>query len=579
MEVWKKYSFLIAFSAIIFSVNISTLRMSIFDFFFEKKQEKETPLSVAAKSKFVTLIVLDGFGIHPDPLGNAVIAAKTPFLDRLWTMGRSTLLNASGTYVGLPENKSGDSEVGHLSMGAGQVIYQSLSRINDAIAAGKFEEIDEIKNAMSEVKKRACSLHLLGVLSAAGVHGHIDHLFALMELAKKNEINPLIHVITDGRDTGPMEGVFYISKLNEKIKELGVGKIASIGGRFFGMDRNNIWERTFKTYNAMVGLGERKAINAEVLINECYKNNEFDERLIPTTMVDGESKPIGMVKDNDVVLFYNFREDRAKQLTKVFVDEGFNNFPRLNYPKNLYFVTMTGYSEDLNTHVIFHPKKVSQTASSIIANAGLKQFHISESEKFTHVTYFFNGGNDDVPSGEDNFNIPSPAVVEYSDVPEMSAYKIRDEVVKRLDNIEENKYSFILINFANPDMVGHTGKLLETTKACEVVDECCADVVKKTIEKGGVCIVVADHGNAETMIDRKTFKPDNQHTINPVPFIYIDKKEQVNETIECKALKIGTGLKSKTTGVLSDITTTVLPLLGLEKDKEMTGKNLLDIEQ
>ncbi|MCK9368522.1 2,3-bisphosphoglycerate-independent phosphoglycerate mutase [Candidatus Dojkabacteria bacterium] len=550
--------------------------MSLKDFFLEKKEEKVNLSQNELRSKFIILIVLDGFGIHPDPLGNAVIAAKTPFLDRVWSLGRSSLLYASGTYVGLPDYKPGDSEVGHLSMGTGQVIYQSLSRINDAIADGKFEEIDEIKQAMSEVKMRGCNLHLLGVLSAAGVHGHIDHLFALMDMAKKNGINPLIHVITDGRDTQPNEGAFFLAKLNEKIKTLGIGRIASIGGRFYGMDRNNVWERTEKTYNSMMGLGERKATDAIALINECYENNEFDEKLIPTTMVNEQGSPVGVVKDNDVILFYNFREDRAKQLTKVFVDEEFRSFPRLNYPKNLYFVTMTGYSEELNTHVIFHPKKVSQVAASVISNAGLKQFHIAESEKFTHVTYFFNGGNDKIHGGEEFFNIPSPTVSEYSDAPQMSAYQIRDEVVARLDKIDEKKYSFILINFANPDMVGHTGNLTAAIKACEVVDECCKDVVRKTIEKGGSCIIVSDHGNCETMIDRKTQQPDNQHTTNPVPFVFIDKIGQVDEKIDLKITKIGTGINAKPKGVLSDITTTILPLLGLKKDKEMTGVNLLD---
>lgn len=554
--------------------------MSIFDFFFERVQrERGIPKKKGlqtVKSKLVTLIILDGFGTHPDPLGNAILQARTPFLDRAWTLGRSTLIHASGTHVGLPENEPGNSEVGHLSIGTGQVIYQSLSRINDAIAKGEFDKVGEIAKALEEVKSRGVNLHLVGVLSAAGVHGHIEHLYELLKMSKEHGINPFIHAMTDGRDTPPTDGYYYISKLVQKIKEIGAGRIASVGGRFYGMDRDKRWERTQKAYESMVGLGERREKDVFSLVQEAYKRGENDELLTPTTVVDGKGEPVGQVKNNDVVIFFNFREDRARQLTKVFVDPDFKDFTRAQFPENVYFVTMTGYSEDLDTHVIFPPKPVKEPLALVLSKSGKRQFHISETEKFTHITYFFNGGVENPHAGEDFFNIPSPRVFDYSSVPQMSAYAIKDETVHRIEQIDKNGYSFVLVNFANPDMVGHTGNIDAAIKACEVSDECTRDIAKKTVEKGGVCIIIADHGNCETMIDRITKKVDRAHTNNPVPFILVHDISQVDETKEYKLVKVGTGKKAHTTGILADVAPTVLEVLDLEKSNEMTGVNLLD---
>ncbi len=551
--------------------------MSIFDFFFEKNQKtpvSQTPYDL--KSRLVTLIILDGFGVHPDPLGNSVLQAKTPFLDKAWTYGTSTLLHASGTHVGLPPEEPGNSEVGHLNIGTGQVVYQSLPRINDAIASGDFAEIEEVRLAFEEAQNRKVNVHLMGILTTAGVHGHIDHLYALMDVAKSYGISPFLHLMMDGRDTPATDGYFFLSKLVQKIKETHSGKIASVMGRIYGMDRDNRSERTEKAYNAMVGLGERKSNDVFALIQECYKNNETDQFIIPTTIVDAENNAVGPIKDNDIVIFFNFREDRARQITKAFVIQDFDSFKRLNYPQNLYFVTMTGYSEDLQTHVIFPPKKVYDTLSSTISSAGLRQLHISETEKFMHISYFFNGGIEKPHPGEDFFNVPSPKVFDYAQVPEMSSYIIRDEVLYRLDHINEKPYSFIVINFANPDMIGHTGNLDAAVRACEVADECARDIVKKTVEKNGVAIIIADHGNCETMIDRITKKPDTMHTNNPIPFILVSDLRQISES-KVEAIKIGTGKRATSTGILADVAPTILSILGLKAGNDMTGVNLLEV--
>lgn len=554
--------------------------LSIFDAFYKKgksKRKVSSEVGIDVKSKLVTLIILDGFGVHPDPLGNAVLEAKTPFLDRAWTLGKSTLIHASGTHVGLPVDEPGNSEVGHLSIGTGQVIYQSLPRINDSIANGEFSEIDEIKKMFEEVEKRKSNLHIMGILSAAGVHGHIDHLYAILEAARKNKIDPFLHIFTDGRDTPQTDGYFYISKLVQKIKELGVGKIASVSGRLYGMDRDTRWERTKKAYEAMVGIGERKSKDVFSLLQDAYKQSENDEVLVPTTMVKEDGEPVGVISENDVVIFFNFREDRARQMTKVFVDTKFDKFERVNFPKNVYFVTMTGYSEDLNTHVVFPPKKVTSTLASIISDAGLSQLHIAETEKFMHITYFLNGGVEKPHKGEEFFNIPSPRVLDYSIVPEMSAYIVRDEVLYRLNHLNEKPFSFLIINFANPDMVGHTGSIEATVKACEISDECTRDISKKTLEKGGVVIIIADHGKAETLINRVTKSVDVAHTNNPVPFILLNDINQVDEGVDIKLRKVGTGPGVSSSGILSDVAPTILHILDLPKGEEMTGVDLLEV--
>lgn len=559
-------------------MNCKNTALSILDFFFEKanKQEGLPKTKPDLRSKLVTLMILDGMGVHPDKLGNAVLQAKTPFLDKAWTYGLSTLIYASGTHVGLPVDEPGNSEVGHLNIGSGQVVYQSLPRINDSIANGDFENIEGVRKAFETAVERKSNIHFMGILTTAGVHGHIDHLFALLDVAKKYKVNPYMHLMLDGRDTPANDGYFFLSKLVQKTKELGIGKISSIMGRLYGMDRDNRWERTVKAYEAMVGIGERTAKDVFTFIQDVYKNNETDQFVLPTTMVDDQNNPVGPIKDNDVVVFFNFREDRARQITKAFVIDDFAGFKRNNYPKNLYFVTMTGYAEDLPTQVIFPPKKVYETLSSVISDAGLRQLHVSETEKFMHVTYFFNGGIEKPHPGEDFFNIPSPKVFDYSQIPQMSSFIIRDEVLYRLDHLNEKQYSFVLINFANPDMVGHTGNLEAGIRAVEVADECARDIAKKTVEKGGVAIIIADHGNCETMIDRITKKPDTAHTNNPVPFILVSDVRQFNESYN-DSIKIGTGKKATPTGILADVAPTVLGVLGVKPGNDMTGVNLLEV--
>ena len=541
-----------------------------------KKQFKngEDPQRVLDVRKFVTLIIMDGFGIHPDPEGNAVLAAKTPFLDTVWTYGRSTLIHASGTHVGLPSEEAGNSEVGHLNIGAGQVVYQTLPRINDAISAKELDTNPVIKEMIDLVHKRGTQLHLTGVLSAAGVHGHIKHLFSLLEVCKAYGIDPYIHIMLDGRDTGQKDGYLYVSKLVEKIDELGVGKIASIMGRFYGMDRDSRWERTKLAYECMVGIADETFVDPREIVQKSYTLGEDDEHFKPRVCVDAQGLPVGVVKEGDAVLFWNFREDRSRQLTKVFVQKDFTHFSRRNYPNDIYFATMTGYEEGLTANVVFPPLPVKKSLAEYLSENGKKQIHISETEKYMHVTYFFNGGIEAPHEGEDFFNIPSPKVDNYAQVPEMSALLIRDEAVRRIKDIATNDYSFILMNFANPDMVGHTGDFNAAVRSNEIVDECVRDVTKETLAMGGAVVITADHGNCETMINRVTKEIDIAHTNNPVPLILLNDMEEVYPKAGIPIRKIGTGPNARQTGLLADIAPTCLGLIGMETPANMTGVDL-----
>ncbi len=517
------------------------------------------------------LMILDGLGARDEAYGNAVKAAKTPNLDSLWSNCPHALLKASSNEVGLPQGYTGNSEVGHLNIGAGQIVYQSLSQINDSIRVGEFEKIPTLVEVLDEVKKRKTNLHLMGILSAGGIHGHIEHLFELLRICRDKKIDPLIHVFLDGRDTGQKDGYIYLNMLNAKIRDFGVGRIASISGRWYAMDRNKRWERTEAAYNAMLGKGERLATDSMGILQEAYQSGEHDSVFVPTTMVDEDSRPVGPVQDNDVMIFYNYREDRARQITKAFVKDPWEGFKREVIPQNLEFLTMTGYEENLPVKVLFKPQDIASTIGAVIAGAGFNQLHIAETEKSAHVSYFFNGGREQPYDGEEIFTIPSPKVKEYSEVPEMSAEVIRDEVVYR---IELNKYNFILINFANPDMVGHTGDLNATVKGIEVVDRCVGDIVKATVAAGGDFIITADHGNCDLMINELTGSMDRSHTLNPVPVI-IGKDVKQLPTPGKDNLKIGTGSGAVERGILADVGTTVLSLMGLEASPEMSGMNIL----
>jgi 2,3-bisphosphoglycerate-independent phosphoglycerate mutase len=538
------------------------------------RKDSNSVLDIANAKEFTTLVILDGFGVHPDAEGNAVLGSKTPFLDTVWTQGRSTLINASGTYVGLPSQEDGNSEVGHLNLGAGQVVYQTLPMINDAISAHELDSNPVIKEAFAEAKRRGSRVHLTGVLTAAGVHGHIKHLFSLMEICRANGIDPFIHPMLDGRDSSPKEGFLYMNKLNEKIKELGIGKVASLMGRFYGMDRDSRWERIKLAYDAMVGLSPEVFEDPIVAIQKAYANNETDQFFKPRTRVDASGRPIGPVKENDIVIFWNFREDRARELTKVFVIKEFEHFVRRNYPENIYFATMTGYEENLPAHVIFPPKRVKKSISSFLADNGKAQLHVSETEKHMHVTYFFNGGIEAPHPGEDFFNIPSPKVDNYAMTPAMSAEIIRDETVKRIKEIKKRGYKFVILNFANPDMLGHTGDYRATVRANEIVDGLTADIVKATVQMGGGAIITADHGNCETMINRVTKEIDIAHTNNPVPFVVVNSMEDITPKSGNKIYKIGTGPRAHPTGLLADVAPTCLGIIGMQPPDSMTGVDL-----
>lgn len=523
----------------------------MFDF-LKNKSTTEHRATVDVKS-FVTLIILDGFGVHPDPEGNAVIAARTPFLDTVWTYGRSTLIQAAGTYVGLPVDEPGNSEVGHVNLGAGQVVYQTLPRINDAIEKHELDENPVIRKMFSTVKKRNSRVHLVGVLSAAGVHGHIKHLFSILEICKANGIDPYIHIMLDGRDAPPKDGYLYVNKLKQKMLELGIGHIASIMGRFYGMDRDNRWERTKKAYDAMVGLAEDSFTDPIASIQKAYSEGEDDQYFKPRMCLGPDGLPLGAVKDGDAVLFWNFREDRARQFTKVFVLKDFIHFNRRNFPKDIYFVTMTGYEEGLTANVVFPPLPVKKSFAETLSEKGKTQIHISETEKYMHVTYFFNGGVEAEHEGEVFFNIPSQKVENYATVPAMSAEIIRDETVKRIREIQTKHYDFILINFANPDMLGHTGDFRATVMGNEIVDKCIEDITKETLAAGGGVVITADHGNCETMINRVTKEVDIAHTNNPVPLTILTSIEEIRPKAGIPIMKIGTGNRAKPTGLLADV--------------------------
>ncbi len=535
---------------------------------------KDTP---NIKTDLAVLIILDGFGVYPEYMGNAIVQAETPFLDTIWSKGLSTLVEASGTYVGLPEFEQGNSEVGHINIGAGKIVQQSLPRINAAIKKDKFQNIEVLREGIERAKDGGSDFHIVGILSAGGVHGHIDHLFETMRICKKEGVNPYIHIILDGRDVGPNDGYYYVSKLKERMRELKIGKIASMAGRFFSMDRDSRWERTQLGYNCMVGEGKRKAKDPFMILQEAYKKGEDDRHFVPTTMVDENGDPIGVVKDEDVVFFYNYREDRIRQLTKIFVDESFNKVERINYPQNIYFVVMSSYEAELDIKRMFIPPQIESTMARILDSYDKKQLHISETEKFTHITYFFNGGVNKKLPGEKFYKVPSPKVFNYAKTPEMSNYIITDQVLYEIDNLNKTDYSFILINFANPDMVGHTGNLEATIRANEVSDECVRKITTKTVEKGGVVYIVGDHGNCEIMIDKLTHKENTAHTSNPVPLIIVSEKDQLKGSGGDKIRKIGTGEKATPTGILADVTPTILKGLSIPKDESMTGIDLVSV--
>ncbi len=500
------------------------------------------------------LVILDGFGKNPEKQGNAIANANKPNLDELMMTSPTAQINASGEAVGLPEGQMGNSEVGHTNIGAGRIVYQELTRITKSIEDGDFFSIPELVEAVENCKNKGSKLHIMGLLSDGGVHSHERHLFGLLELAKRKDFeNVYIHCFMDGRDTLPASGEGYIQQLEEKIEEKGIGKIASISGRFYSMDRDKRWERTKKCYDALVyGEGE-KATSPIQAIESSYQKEIFDEFVEPTIIYNGE-KPVATIEDGDSVIFFNFRPDRAREITRALVDKNFKEFKTKKLDIN--FVCMTQYDETMpNVKVAFKPEVLTNTFGEYISKKGLKQLRIAETEKYAHVTFFFNGGEEKQYPGEDRILIPSPKVETYDLKPEMSAYEVTDKVVEAINS---EKYDSIILNFANPDMVGHTGSMEATIKAIETIDECIGKIVNALSKHNGKAIITADHGNAEQMIDYKTGEPLTSHTTNPVPIILYGM-----ENVKIKD------------GKLADLAPTMLDMMNLEKPEEMTGESLL----
>ena len=505
--------------------------------------------------KLTMLMILDGFGKNPNKEGNAIELANTPNIDELMKKNPTTTIYTSGLAVGLPEGQMGNSEVGHTNIGAGRIVYQELTRITKSIEDGDFFSNQELVAAIENCQKNNSKLHIMGLLSDGGVHSHIRHLFAVLELAKRKGFEDVyVHCFLDGRDTPPASAEGYILKLEEKMKEKGVGKIATIAGRFYAMDRDKRWQRVQKAYDAMVKGEGVKATSAEMAIEASYQKEVFDEFVEPTVIYSGD-KPIAKIENNDSVIFFNFRPDRAREITRTLVDKDFSDFETEKL--NLYFVCFTQYDETMpNVHIAFKPTVLKNTFGEYISNNGLTQLRIAETEKYAHVTFFFNGGNEKQYPGEDRILVPSPKVETYDMKPEMSAYEVTEKV---LEQIENEKYNAIILNFANPDMVGHTGSLDAAIKAVEAIDECVGKIVKAVEKVNGVLLITADHGNAEQMIDYKTGEPHTAHTTNPVPLILVGM-----EDIKLKE------------GKLADLAPTMLDIMGLAKPEEMTGESLIE---
>jgi 2,3-bisphosphoglycerate-independent phosphoglycerate mutase len=505
--------------------------------------------------KQVMLMILDGFGITDKVDGNAVKAANKPYYDRLSSSYPYTELGASGMDVGLPRGQMGNSEVGHLNIGAGRIVYQELTRITKAIEDGDFFNNEALNYAVDKALENNSSLHLLGLLSDGGVHSHIDHVKALLKLAKNRGLsNVYVHAFMDGRDTPPASGKDFVVDLENYMKEINNGKIATVSGRYYAMDRDNRWERVHLAYNAMVLAEGENANSAVEAMDKSYHDNKTDEFVLPTVVMEN-GRPVASIKNGDSIIFFNFRPDRAREITRAINDKIFMGFERENL--NLNFVTLTQYDKTMEgVRIAYSPQSYSNTLGEYVSKLGKKQLRIAETEKYAHVTFFFNGGIEVPSEGEDRALIASPKVATYDLKPEMSAYEVTEEVIRRIDTDE---YHMIILNFANPDMVGHTGVFEAAKKAIEVVDECMGKVVKKILEKDGAVFITADHGNAEQMIDYSTGDPMTAHTTDPVPFLFI-----ANDASEMRS-----------GGVLADIAPTMLQVMGLQVPVEMTGKSLI----
>lgn len=546
---------------------------------------------MARLTDLVTLIVLDGWGIAPPTAGNAITQADTPNIEKFWVSYPHTLLSASGESVGLPRGEPGNTETGHLNLGAGRIVYQDLPRINLSIAEGSFFKNPSFLGAINHAKENNSNLHIMGLVGSGGVHSNIEHLFALIHLARlENFPRVFIHIFTDGRDSPPASSLTYINQVEEAIKKEGVGTIASVCGRYWAMDRDFRWERTAKAYFTLTRGDGHKASNVKEVIENSYKEQKADEFIEPTLIVNKNNYPLTLISDNDAVIFFNFRIDRPRQLTKAFVLPNFEEtaqkewdfdpfmvkyykkhltsipqrpvFQRGNALKNLFFVTMTQYAKSLPVEVAFPPEIINLPVGRILSEKGIRQLRVTESEKERFVTFYFNGQQEQAFAGEDRLIIPSPAVPTYDQKPEMSALELTNALISTL-RLNLSTYGFVLVNFANPDMLGHTGEIKAAIKACSVVDQCVGQITTLVDNLGGITIITADHGNAEEMLNLISGESNTEHSSNPVPFIMVGKQF------------LGRPL-NLSSGILSDVAPTILYLLGLEKPSEMSGKRLLE---
>ena len=507
--------------------------------------------------KPVVLMILDGYGLNKKEEANAVFEAKTPVMDKLMAECPFVEGNASGLAVGLPDGQMGNSEVGHLNMGAGRIVYQELTRITKSIADGDFFENEEFLRAVENCKKNNSALHMYGLVSDGGVHSHNTHIYGLLELAKRSGLeNVFVHCFLDGRDTPPASGKDFVAELEAKMAEIGVGKVASVMGRYYAMDRDNRWDRVELAYRALtLGEGNTNA-SATAAIQASYDDGKTDEFVMPTVVVENGA-PVGLINDNDSVIFFNFRPDRAREITRAFCDDEFAGFAR-EKKQGLVYVCFTDYDETITgKFVAFKKQSITNTFGEFLAANGKTQARIAETEKYAHVTFFFNGGIEEPNEGEDRILVKSPKVATYDLQPEMSAPQVCDKLVEAIGS---DKYDVIIINFANPDMVGHTGVEDAAIKAVEAVDTCVGRAVEALKEVDGQMFICADHGNAEQLLDYETGDPFTAHTTNPVPFILVNADPAYS-------LKEG--------GCLADIAPTLIELMGMEQPKEMSGTSLL----
>lgn len=508
--------------------------------------------------KPTVLMILDGFGLNDNHTANAVYEANTPAIDNLMANYPFVKGYASGMDVGLPDGQMGNSEVGHLNIGAGRIVYQELTRVTKDILDGDFFTNKAFLTAINNAKANNSNLHLWGLLSDGGVHSHNEHLYALVELAKRENFDRVfIHCMLDGRDTPPASGKGFVQQLQDKLDQIGVGKIASVSGRYYSMDRDNRWDRTFLAYDAMVNGVGKTATNAVESVATSYEQGANDEFMLPTVILEN-GQPIATVNNKDSVIFFNFRPDRARQITRPFCEENFDGFERAKGFMELTYVCFTDYDVTIPNKIAAYGKEsLSNTLGEYLASKGKTQLRLAETEKYAHVTFFFNGGVEEPNPGEDRILVPSPKVATYDLKPEMSAYEVGDNLVKA---IESDKYDLIIVNFANPDMVGHTGIESAAIKAVEAVDTCVGNAIEALLKVDGQLFLCADHGNSEQLVDYVTGEPFTAHTTNPVPFILVNA---------------GEGVTLKENGKLADIAPTLLELMDIEKPTEMTGQSLL----